>query len=747
MGSPDAEVPTCRSILRRARYSERISSETKGRVTCRQCKARPPKQSDTMSERLVLDFSEIGLDDMPNVGGKNASLGELFTRLRPKGVNVVDGFAITAYGFRCFVTDELTEKLREALGSIDPANASTLARAGDAARTAILATPLSEALRSEIQEGYDRLKARLGYSPLLAVRSSAIASFADQPETFLNVSGPEELLLAVRRWFASLYSDRALDYSIRNGLDHLQVALSVGVQPMVRSDGSSSGVIFTLDPESGFREVVVVSGSNGLCGSVVRDEWTLFKTTLQTASRPIIARRRGANETKAVFNSDGMGIKGDAVEADASAQFCLADSEVAMLAKWACLIERHYAERESEPLPVEIEWAKDGETGEIFILQVRPETVHFARKRVPATSCGLVDSIVNGLPREIHGLDFDHIPETRTHILMNVGDPGKAFSLAFLPNRGVGLVPIELIVSSQIGIHPMALCRYPALSDSFAVQAISERLGGEDAEEFFVRRLSEGVAQIAAAFYPKPVFVRTSDFKTNEYARLIGGAEFEPTEENRILGFRGASRYYDPRYADGFRLECKALQRVRDEMGLTNVKALIPFCRTVGEAARVIETMANNGLRQHENGLEVYCMCELPSNVLDADGFLEIFDGFSIGSNDLAQLTLGIDRDSSTVSHLFDERDFAVKSLIVMAIEAARRAGKPIGICGQAPSDYPDFTSWLVRHGIDSVSLNPDAILRMLEVVARAEEPVELDSHNFGGEALCGAQGGTANGR
>lgn len=801
-----------------------------------------------MNEPLTLDFSELGLEDVAQVGGKNASLGELYRRLRPLGVQAVDGFAITAESYRSFMSKELVARLRQLLADVDSSDVAHLSRAGADARQAIMDTPLTEALEAEIRAAYDRLFERLGYSGTMAVRSSATAedlpgaSFAGQHDTYLNVAGKAELLVAVKRCFASLFTDRAIDYRNRNHFDHFEVALSVGVQPMVRSDLAASGVIFTLDPESGFRDVVVVTGSYGLGESVVQglvgpDEWTVFKPTLHQGKAPIVRRKVGTKETTLVFDEGLQGTKRADLPAAYRSKFSLNDEDVLTLARWACLIEGHYSERVGEPQPMDIEWAKDGQSGQLYIVQARPETVHSAHrpslatvyrltgkcpkplitgeavgerigsgtvrvvlspsdfgqvqagdvlvarstdpdwepvmKRVAAivtdlggrtahaaivsreigvpcivgtgdatthlhtgdivtVSCaqGSTGNVFPGkIPFEVQEIDFSEAPETRTKIMVNVGDPSKAFSIAMLPVAGVGLARTEFIVNDWIGIHPMALCRYPLLNDKGAVAEITDRLNGEDPIEYFVSRLAEGIAQIAAAFYPKPVIVRTSDFKTNEYACLIGGQEFEPKEENPMLGFRGASRYYDERYAAGFRLECLALARVRGEMGLTNVKVMIPFCRTVQEARLVVGTMAKNGLQQGEEGLEVYGMCELPSNVLDADEFLTVFDGYSIGSNDLTQLALGIDRDSATVAHLFDEQDFAVKSLIVTAIGAAHRAGKPIGICGQAPSDYPEFAAWLVRHKIDSISLNPDSVLKTIEVVARAETTVIGSEH------------------
>jgi pyruvate,water dikinase len=675
----------------------------------------------------------------------------------------------------------------------------------------------------------------------VAVRSSATAedlpeaSFAGAAETYLNVRGVEALIRAVHNCYASLFTDRAINYRAKLGYDQLKVALSVGVMPMIRSDKASSGVIFTLDLESGFRDVVVVTSSYGLGefvvqGVVTPDEWTVFKPTLSQEHRGIIGRRLGTKEVRLVYGDGSRTTRSEATPPELRAKFSLTDDEVLQLARWACIIEEHYSSIAHRAQPMDMEWAKDGISGQLFIVQARPETVHSAKPRIAAAEvyrlhetsgpalvrgqavgekvgvgivhvvhepselatvhegevlvarttdpdwepvmrrvaaivtdqggrtahaaivsrefgvpcivgAGNATSVLqNGqdvtvsccegaeghvyagrVPFEIDRIDASKVPATRTEIMLTVGDPGQAFKLSLLPNSGVGLARSEFIINNHIGIHPMALAHYPKLKDQDAIRKIAERIGEEDPKEFFVRRFSEGVGRIAAAFYPKPVIVRTSDFKTNEYAELLGGREFEPAEENPMLGFRGASRYYDPRYREGFALECAALLRVRRDMGLINLKIMIPFCRTVEEGRRVVAEMASHGLRQGENGLEIYAMCEIPSNVIVADAFLQVFDGFSIGSNDLTQLVLGIDRDSGTIAHLFDERNEAVLALIAQAIESAHRAKKPIGICGQAPSDYPEFAEWLVKRGITSISLNPDVAIKTALLVAKAE--------------------------
>jgi pyruvate,water dikinase len=790
----------------------------------------------------VLDFADITLADLARVGGKNSSLGELFSALKPKGVGVLDGFATTADAYwRLLSTEGLEARLQTIFDGLDPENLEQLSDAGHAARAAVLETPVPDDVRAAILAAYGRLSERLGREPEVAVRSSATAedlpeaSFAGAAETFLNVRGREGLLRAVQSCFSSLFTDRAISYRARLGYDQLKVALSVGVQPMVRSDLASSGVIFTLDTESGFRDVVTVTGAYGLGefvvqGVVTPDEWTVFKPTLATGHRAIIGRRLGTKEVRLVYAGGSKGTRSEPTPADDRARFCLPDDDVLRLAGWARAIEEHYSARAGRAQPMDVEWAKDGVTGELFIVQARPETVHSARaasaaaeiyrliarpgdplvtgqavgekiavgrvrvvrdvsaietvqpgevlvarmtdpdwepvmRRVAAivtdtggrtahaaivsrefglpcivgtgdatarlrdgdevTVCcaeGAEGHVYAGaIPFQVERIDASTVPATRTKIMLIVGDPSRAFALSAIPNAGVGLARTEFIVTNHIGIHPMALARYPQLKDTKAVKEIAARIGTEDAREYFVRRFSEGVARIGAAFYPRPVIVRTSDFKTNEYAQLLGGSEFEPAEENPMIGLRGASRYYDARYAEGFALECTALRRVRRELGLTNIKVMIPFCRTVEEGRRVLAQMADNGLRQGEDGLEVYAMCEVPSNAVLAEEFLQVFDGFSIGSNDLTQLTLGLDRDSGTVAHLFDERDKAVRWLIGRAIDAARRLGKPIGICGQAPSDYPDFAEWLVREGIDSISLNPDVAISTAIRVAEAE--------------------------
>ncbi|MFV0388019.1 MAG: phosphoenolpyruvate synthase [Pyrinomonadaceae bacterium] len=793
---------------------------------------------------LVLDLGEVSADDVEIVGGKCASLGELFRELTSKGVQAVDGFSTTSAAYiKLLETGGLRKKLETLMRNLDVEELEDLEHAGKEARRLMLETPFPEDLRQAIFDSYERLQDRIGVKNLsVAVRSSATAedlpdaSFAGQQDTILNVCGERALIQACHECFASLWTDRAISYRAARGFNHFDVALSIGIQPMVRSDTACSGVMFTLDTESGFRDVVVINGAWGLGEAVVQgmatpDEWIVFKPTLKDGYRPIITRKMGVKEVKMVFADDGTGTQVRDVVESQRKRFCLAGFEVLQLAKWAALIEEHYSERAGKHQPMDIEWAKDGVTGELHILQARPETVHAQKKTnyietytlsenhgtplVSGVAVGakigrgnvhvllnpdnlknfkagdiLVTSMTDpawepimkrasaivtdrggrtchsaiisrelGLPCIVgtenatkvlrsgtsatvscaegaignvyYGeIDFDvertevdsATKRPKTKVMMNVGDPDRAFDSSMFPNDGVGLARLEFIINNHIGIHPMALVNYPNLKEAEDIKAIEQRIGEEDPKEFFVRRLAEGIARIAAAFYPKPIIVRMSDFKSNEYARLIGGSEYEPHEENPMLGFRGASRYYDERYRAGFRLECLAMKRVREDMGLINVKAMIPFVRTVEEGEKVINLMAEYGLEQGEDDLEIYAMCELPANVVFADEFLRVFDGYSIGSNDLTQLALGLDRDSEMVAHLFDERNGAVEKMVAIAIDAAKQNGKKIGICGQAPSDYPEFAEFLVERGIDSISLNPDTIIKTTSTILEMEE-------------------------
>jgi len=783
----------------------------------------------------IKKFNEIGIGDTAKVGGKNSSLGEMFSKLSSKGIPVPDGFATTAYAFEEFLTQNaLHSKLDSLMHQLDRNSYANLNETGAKARELILASELSPTFQSFIVQAYKELCG--GHDCEVAVRSSATAedlpqaSFAGQHESYLNIRGEAALLNAVKKCFASLYTDRAIKYREENGFAHQKVALSVGVQKMVRSDKASSGVIFTLEPESGFRDIVHISGVWGLGenivqGTVTPDEFLVFKPTLLQGKNAIIQKNLGDkaktmvygfDETESIINTDTPKEKQE--------RFVLNDEEIMKLANWALVIEKHYQK------PMDIEWAKDGITNEIFIIQARPETVHSRKNPLLVKEYKLLEKgialaqgeaigskIATGVARILHSpdeagkleageiivtdttspdwdpilqkasaiitnkggrtshasivaremgapaivgcgdathkindgemitiscsegktgfvykgklnfkiteLDFSSIrkPET-TEVMLIVGDPGKAFELSFYPNDGVGLMRIEFIITHSIQIHPMALVKFNELKDAAAKQKIEELTHHyPDKEKYFVDRLSQGVATIAAAFYPKDVIVRMSDFKTNEYANLIGGKDFEPKEENPMLGFRGASRYYNDLYKEGFRLECEAIKKVREEMGLTNVKVMIPFCRTIDEGKKVINVMKSFGLEQGVNDLEIYVMAEIPANVILAEKFAKIFDGFSIGSNDLTQLTLGIDRDSAIVSDLFSEQNEAPKEMIAGMIAKSKKAGRKIGLCGQAPSDFPEFAQFLVDEEINSISFNPDAILKGIENIRKAE--------------------------
>jgi pyruvate,water dikinase len=784
-------------------------------------------------------FSDLGLGDVPAVGGKNASLGELYRELSRAGVRVPNGFAVTADAYRHFMqASGLAGKIADLLQGLQVMNLADLAERGLAIRHAITAADLPGDLQDAIVAAYGQLGN--GAAIDVAVRSSATAedlpdaSFAGQQETYLNVRGQAALLDACRRSFASLFTDRAISYRADKGFNQLDIALSIGVQRMVRSDLAVSGIMFTLDTETGFPDVVLINASYGLGepivqGSVTPDEYCVFKPPLQQGLRPILKKTIGSKEFKLVYDEGGSrAVKTVPVAPGDRAQFALGDDDILTLARWGCAIEQHYSRRRGTPTPMDIEWAKDGRSGELFVVQARPETVHAHRdvrqlehyrlKRpgrvlvsgrsvgskiatgpvrvipnaadlrlfqagevlvtdktdpdwepimkkaaaivtnrggrtchaaivsrelgVPAivgtnagttalttgqtvtVSCaeGETGVVYEGaLAFDVERTDVSTLGSTRTRIMMNVANPDEAFALSFIPNDGVGLARLEFIINNTIGVHPMALLKYRHLSARARADVDRLTAGYADKPSFFVDKLAEGIATIAAAFYPKTVIVRLSDFKTNEYASLAGGIGFEPHEENPMIGFRGASRYYDPRYREGFALECRALKKVREEMGLINVTIMVPFCRTVEEARLVTEELARNGLKRRDHGLELYMMVEIPSNVILLSEFAGYFDGFSIGSNDLTQLTLGIDRDSEVVAHIFDERNKAVQTLIAQAIEAARRLGRKIGLCGQAPSDYPEFARFLVECGIDSISLNPDAVLPTTRRVIDAE--------------------------
>ncbi len=800
---------------------------------------------------LVRPFATLGIDDVPLVGGKNASLGEMVRELARAGVPVPDGFATTATAYRLFLTRTgLDQRLAAVLAGLDPADVADLARRGAEARRLILESELPRELREAVVTAYRELSRASGETATdVAVRSSATAedlpeaSFAGQQETYLNVRGEAELIDACRRCYASLFTDRALSYRAHHGFDHLRIALSIGVQKMVRSDLGAAGVIFTLDTETGFRDVVMITAAYGLGENVVRgtvnpDEIYVFKPTLAQGFRPILQKRLGSKEMKLIYDARGGTQKTRNVPVPESERrrFALRDDEILELARWAVAIEEHYSRRAGHPVPMDLEWARDGRTGKLFILQARPETVQSRRDAsvleiyrlasppAPLLSGQAVGSKIGrgrvrivhdaghladfaegdvlvtemtdpdwvpilkkasaviterggrtchaaivsrelGIPAVVGAEDARHrladgqevtvscaegavghvypglldvkiertalgeLPRTRTRILLNIADPERAFDLSFLPVQGVGLARMEFIISNAIRVHPMALIRESEITDPAAREEIARLTEGyPDRREYFVDHLAQGVGMIAAAFYPREVILRLSDFKTNEYAGLLGGAGFEPHEENPMLGFRGASRYAHPLYRDGFALECAAVRRVRREMGLTNLKIMVPFCRTPQEGRRVLEVLAEEGLRRGEDGLEVYVMCEIPSNVLLAHDFAAIFDGFSIGSNDLTQLVLGVDRDSQLVAPIFDERSPAVKEMVRRVIADAHKAGRKVGICGQAPSDYPEFAEFLVAQEIDSMSLNPDAVLPTLRRLAAMEEAAEVEA-------------------
>ena len=789
-------------------------------------------------------FIDVRNEDVGIVGGKNASLGEMYSELTPKGVKIPDGFAVTADGYWHVLTSAgVLDDLKETLAGVDRSNVADLAKRGRKARDLILSAGIPDDLWGEIKTAYDMLCDEYGPDADVAVRSSATAedlptaSFAGQQETYLNIRGYQALREAYVRCLASLFTDRAIAYRIDNHFDQFKVALSVGIMKMVRSDLASSGVIFTLDTDTGFRDVVLITGSYGLGemivqGAVNPDEFYVFKPTFRKGYRAIVRKNLGEKKVKLIYGQGGakeVTRRVDVPDAD-QRRFCISDNDILTLAGYALTIEDHYSAKAGKPVPMDIEWAKDGETGELFIVQARPETVQSQktgdvletyrideRGEVLAVGKSIGDKIATGKARVItdvghlpefkpgevlvsdtttpdwepvmrvaaaivtnrggrtshaaivsreHGIPavvgtgdatekvptgrevtvscaegeegfvYDrvlpfHVEKTRlsdlrrpkTEVMMNLGNPDAAFGLAMVPNDGIGLARMEFIISSYIKVHPMALVHPERVTDESVRQSIADlTYGYSNGEEYFVERLAEGAGTIAAAFYPNPVVVRTSDFKTNEYASLLGGTYFEPAEANPMLGFRGASRYYDDRYREGFALECRALKRVREEMGLANLIIMIPFCRRVEEAKQVIEELAKNGLSRGENGLQVYQMCEIPNNVVQIDAFSDYFDGFSIGSNDLTQLTLGIDRDSAVIGGAFDERDPGVKKMVAMAVEGCRRNKRHSGLCGEAPSTYPEFADFLVEQGIDSISVEPDAILKITLRVADVEK-------------------------
>ncbi len=797
-----------------------------------------------LGAKYIRWFEEIKAEDVPLVGGKNASLGEMYRELTSQGVKIPNGFAVTAEAYWHVVNSAgILNDLKKAVGGWGETDVADLALRGKKARALISAAGIPDDLWAEIKTAYDRLCQEYGPDTDVAVRSSATAedlptaSFAGQQETYLNIRGYQALREACTECFASLFTDRAISYRIHNNFDHFKVALSIGIMKMVRSDLAESGVIFTLDTESGFRDVVFITASYGLGENIVQgavnpDEYYVFKTTFKQGHRAIIRKNLGDKKIRMIYgdsSSKALTRNVDVGEADCR-RFCITDDEILTLADYAIKIEDHYSQKAGVDRPMDIEWAKDGKTGDLFIVQARPETVQSQKAKdvleiyhldkqgsilakgnsvgekiatgkarvissvdllpsfkpgevlvantttpdwepvmktaaaivtsrggrtchaaivsrelgIPAVvgANNAVEAIPTGqevtvscaggdggvvyegtLPFHVESISLTNLRRPRTKIMMNLGNPEEAFSLSMIPNDGVGLARMEFIINSYIKVHPMALVHPERVIDEAEQRELAElTFGYEDKAEYFVEKLSHGVGTIAAAFYPRPVIVRLSDFKTNEYASLVGGQYFEPEEDNPMIGFRGASRYYDEQYREGFALECRALKRVREDMGLTNLIIMVPFCRRVDEGEKVIAEMAKNGLKRGENGLEVYVMSEIPNNVILVDEFSKLFDGFSIGSNDLTQLTLGIDRDSALLAYEFDERDPGVMKMISMAIQGARRNHRHSGLCGQAPSDYPEFAAFLVKEGIDSMSLNPDSVMKTTLTVLEEED-------------------------
>jgi pyruvate,water dikinase len=790
-------------------------------------------------------FNEIKIEDVPLVGGKNASLGEMYRELTGRGVNIPNGFAITADAYRHVIQSAgILEELKEAMAGLDKTNMDDLMKRGKRARDLILSAGIPDELWAEIRTAYDRLCEEYGPDADVAVRSSATAedlptaSFAGQQETYLNIRGYPALRESCSKCFASLFTNRAISYRIDNNFDHFEVALSIGVMKMIRADLDTSGVMFTMDTETGFRDVVFITASYGLGENIVQgtvspDEYYVFKPTYVKGHKAIIRKNLGGKSIKMIYGiSDSKVLTRNVAVPEADrGRFCITDEDILTLAGYALEIEGHYSMKLGEARPMDIEWAKDGMSGDLFIVQARPETVESQKNMdiletyrldkkgsilttgksvgekiaggkshvisdvahltsfepgeilvsdstnpdwepvmktaaaiisnrggrtchaaivsrelgIPAVvgagdatekihtgqdvtvSCAEGDEgvVYEGiLPFHIETHSLKELRRPKTEIMMNLGNPEQAFSLSKIPNDGVGLARMEFIINSYIKAHPMALIHPEKITDEAERKQLDDlTFGYQDKEEYFVEKLSHGVGTIAAAFYPKPVIVRMSDFKTNEYAHLLGGHYFEPLEENPMIGFRGASRYYDEKYREGFGLECRAMKRVREEMGLTNLIIMIPFCRRVNEAEKVLAEMAKNGLKRGENGLQVYIMCEIPNNVILVDEFSKLFDGFSIGSNDLTQLVLGVDRDSALLAHDFDERDPGVMRMISMAIQGARRNHRHIGLCGQGPSDYPEFAEFLRKEGINSISLNPDSIMKITLKLAEIETP------------------------
>ena len=815
--------------------------------------------SSTLSlkeDKNILWFNELGIEDIPMVGGKNASLGEMYTSLSKLGVKIPYGFAVTAHAYNDFIESTgLKQRISDILSDLNTNDLMNLRERGKKVRSAIMDADFPEELNYQIISAYEELEKEYGEHVDVAVRSSATAedlpdaSFAGQQETYLNVHSKRQLLHSCKQCFASLFTDRAISYREDKGFSHFDIALSIGVQKMVRSDLACSGVMFSIDTESGFDKVAFITGAYGLGENVVQgavnpDEYLVFKPTLEEGYASIISRKVGEKQMRMVYDHSGTKLtKNINVPKEQRDKFVLADDEVLKLAKWAVIIEDHYSAKKGHYQPMDMEWAKDGQTGELFIVQARPETVQSRADRskietyelsetgkllvsgvsvgskighgkvkvildikdakgfekgdilvtdmtdpdwepimklasaiitnrggrtchaaiisremgVPAVvgcnnatsvlrnnqkvtvSCagGELGEVYDGILKyKVSEVSVENIPETKTKIMLNVGNPHLAFQYSFLPNDGVGLAREEFIINSGIQIHPNALLHYDELKKNRAakedVRKIEELTRGyEDKVQYYVDKLAEGMAMISAAFYPKKVIIRMSDFKSNEYANLIGGKFFEPEEDNPMIGFRGSSRYYAPQFKEAFKLECLAVRKVREEFGLSNLKIMIPFCRTVDEAKKVMAVMKEAGIERGKNGMEIYLMCEIPANVILADQFLELCDGYSLGTNDLTQLTLGLDRDSELVAHIYDERDQAVKDLVAAVIHKCNSKNKYVGICGQAPSDYPEFAEFVVECGIQTMSLNPDTVIKTKLAIAELEHKLANKGHKF----------------
>lgn len=794
------------------------------------------------AKKFILWFDEVNMKDVGLVGGKNASLGEMYQELTKKKINIPYGFAVTAYAYQHLLEQAgVEEHIKQALEGLDVKDMRNLSKRGKKVRDIIKKCEFPPELHKAITKAYQKLSKKYKTKNVdVAVRSSATAedlpeaSFAGQQETYLNIHNEKALISACKKCFASLFTNRAIAYREEKGFDHFKVYLSIGVQKMVRSDKASSGVMFTLDTETGFDDVVFITASWGLGENVVQgavnpDEFHVFEPTLQKGYKPIITKSLGSKSKTMIYAEGKEPTKNTNTPLEKQSKFCLTDEEVLQLAKWGCIIEKHYSKKKGTWTPMDIEWAKDGISSKLYVVQARPETVQSQKQRhtleeyklkekgeIITTGKSVGSKIANGkaaviknvkeiekfkpgqilvtemtdpdwvpimrraaaivtdkggrtchaaivsrelgipcivgttdatskikntqpittdcsqgdegliykgeLKYEIKKVNIKNFPETKTKVMMNIGSPNEAFELSFTPNSGVGLAREEFIINSYIKIHPMALIDYKKMPKHIKKKIDALTQGHSDKKQFFIDKLARGVGTIAAAFYPNDVIVRMSDFKSNEYANLIGGKLYEPKEDNPMIGWRGASRYYNPKYAPAFALECKALKKVREEFGLMNVKVMIPFCRTTEEGKKVIKEMKKNGLEQGKNGLQVYVMCEIPSNVVLADEFSKVFDGFSIGTNDLTQLTLGLDRDSELVADLYDERNEAVLRMVQYVIERAKKNKKKIGLCGDAPSTYPEFAQFLVECGIDSISLSPDAVVKTTLAIAEMEK-------------------------